>query len=108
MAIGAAVERTSSRAGVAPAEVRQPFTAHYFNSEEFTPEKSFSLKPSLISATSQQARRKSDVAQSDDTSIILESWYKATALTASNSKKHPSGSIHELRKAAGTNIIQKP
>jgi hypothetical protein len=30
--IGAAAERTSSRAGVAPAGVRQPFTAHYFDS----------------------------------------------------------------------------
>lgn len=37
--------------------------------------------PSLISATSQQVRSKSDAAQSDDTITIFTSWYKVIVRT---------------------------
>jgi hypothetical protein len=71
-------------------------------------EKSFNLKPSLISAASQQVRSKRDPAQRDDTIAILGSWYKPSPLTMSKSTRQLIGSIHELKKTAGTSISQKP
>jgi hypothetical protein len=53
-------------------------------------------------------RSKRDPAQRDDTIAIVGLWYKPSLLTTSKSKRQPIGSIHELRKTAGTSISQKP